>query len=80
MLYGTTNLRAILAADLRADDRRAADRARRFPRETTLATRADRPADACATNPERIVLGRPAPRPVPTSVWISLPHQEVPRS
>ena len=80
MLYGTKNQRAILAADLRADDRRAADRARRFPLETPLEVRADAPADARATNPECFVLGRPAPRPVLTSVWTSLPHQEVPRS
>jgi hypothetical protein len=80
MLYGTMNQRAILATDLRADDRRAADRARRFPLEASLDVPAYVPAGACATNPERLVLGRPAPKPVSTSVWISLPLQEVPRS
>jgi hypothetical protein len=79
MLYGTKNQRAILAADLRADDRRAADRARRFPLETPLEVRADGPADARATNPERFVLGRPAPRPVLTSVWRRLPRALVVR-
>ncbi len=78
MLYGTMNQRAILAADLRADDRRAADRARRFPLEASLDVPAYVPADAGATNPERFVVGRPAPKPVSASAWISLPRPEVP--
>ncbi len=79
MLYGTKNQRAILAVDLRADDRRAADRARAYT-ELLARPTLDLAAGGCAASQEHFVRGEPAPRPVPTPVFMSLPLQEVPRS
>ena len=37
-------------------------------------------AGAYAAHPERFVMGRPAPKPVPAAVWINRPAKEVPQA
>lgn len=70
MLYGARNQVGILAADLRTDDRRAADQARARAAATDPAGRPssqpeveDRPATAWPTKPA------PAPSSAPAGRW-----------